>query len=200
MRILRWTAAGMALLALTSCGVFFAPLEGRWNPLDPKFGEGYTEKTLYTTEDGFVMAPTTRDFASPLMRLSSSSRILMKFSTADIPSNVAYAELSLYLDNSVLPDSAGFVVRLVLMDWDPMYVDEVQISSVGFLAPLASAAVSPQNPGWYSWNVTSLLQSVAPSSVKGLFIEPEDTTGGMERVFRTHENGTDWPHLAIWTR
>ena len=197
---LRWLIAGILALALTSCGVFFAPLEGRWNPLDPNFGEGYIEKSLYPTLDGHVMNNTgTRDFTGLYMSVSDMYRSLMKFNTADIPADIPHAELHLYMNNGTIP-AYDYRVRLILQDWDQLLVDWIQISDSGILAPLASPPVSLLDPGFYSWDVTSLLQSVSPGSVKGLLVEPVISAGAMNRDFQTTEYMINKPHLVIWTR
>ena len=39
----RWLVVGALVICMAGCGIFFAPLEGRWNPLDPDFGAGFTK-------------------------------------------------------------------------------------------------------------------------------------------------------------
>ena len=195
---LRWLIAGFLALALTSCGVFFAPLEGRWNPLDPNFGDGYTEKNLYPTVDGYVVSPSVGDFGTnPIMSVSGNQRAMLKFNTSDIPKDVIHAELRLYSDTLVSPPNS-YQVKLILQDWDPM-VTYTQTTNLNFLALLASPPVSISNPGFYSWDVTTQIRSVSPSSVKGLLV---DYLSGMGTVanFRTIDNATNKPHLVIWTK
>jgi hypothetical protein len=191
--------AGILALALTSCGVFFAPLEGRWNPLDPNFGEGYIEKSLYPTLDGQVYGstpmPTNFYGLTSMMTDGAMYRALMKFDTGDIPKDIPHAELRLYLTTGGA--SLQFRVRLILRDWDPNTVTSNDVNAEGFLAALSSPYVTLTSFGFYSWDVTALLQSVTPSSVKGLLVEP---LGAGSATFQTTEYGLNKPHLVIWTR
>jgi len=67
----------------------------------------------------------------------------------------------------------------------------------GFVAPNFSSAVPVRYAGWYFWDVTVLLQSVNPGSVKGLLVEP---LGAGSATFQTTEYGLNKPHLVIWTK
>jgi hypothetical protein len=196
----RWLAvpAGLLLLALSSCDVFFAPLEGRWNPKDDKFGAGYIEKRLNPTIDGQLHdSPAPGDFYGLPSMIADSGvyRALMKFDTGDIPADIPHAELRLYMVSG--GGSFQFRIRLVLQDWDPGTVTLANANAQGFLAPLASPAMLLTAPGFYSWDVTALLRSVASASVKGLLVESADMAGSAG--FSTTE-GPYPPELAIWTR
>ena len=196
---LRWLIAGILALALTSCGVFFAPLEGRWNPLDPNFGDGYTEKNLYPTVDGYVASGmSTFQEGNTMMTGYNMNLALMKFATGDIPEDVPHAELRLYLDAELSTGPYPFRVRLILLNWDPATVSWTQATMDGFVAPNFSSAVPVRYAGWYFWDVTVLLQSVNPGSVKGLLVEPAAT--GMNASFQTTEYTINKPHLVIWTK
>jgi len=193
-----WLIAGLLALALTSCGVFFAPLEGRWNPNDDKFGDGYVEKTLYPTLDGYVILPSGSDFGTnPIMQLAGDKRALLKFDSSAIPKDIFHAELRLYSDSLISPPNS-FQVKLILQDWDAS-VTYVQATNLGFLALLTSPSVSVSIPGYYSWDVTTLVRSVSPSSMKGLLV---DYLSGMGPIanFRSTDNVANRPYLAIWAR
>jgi hypothetical protein len=196
MRTWRWLIGGLLVLTLASCGIFFAPLEGRWNPLDPSFGEGYKQNNLYPTVDGKIMNPSSVDFTSTYMIASDTYRAMMKFDTADFPKDIPHAELRLYLSSG--GGTYAFRVRLILQDWDPATVSYNQATTEGFLAPLFSPAIVLSSPGFYSWDVTALLRSVTPDSMKGLLVEPAEGLGTAE--FYTTDNATNQPYLVIWTR
>ena len=193
---LRWLIAGILALALTSCGVFFAPLEGRWNPLDPNFGDGYTEKNLYPTVDGHVMPPSMSSFFLPYMEVMNSQRALMKFNTGDIPKDIPHAELRLCL-NSINQPFYYCQVRMVFQDWDAATTEWSFLASP--LSPIVSPPVYLSTNGFYSWDVTALLRSVNPSSMKGLLVEPV-SGAATSAQFLTTENGINKPHLVIWTK
>jgi hypothetical protein len=198
MRNSRWLAAAVLPLALASCGVFFAPLEGRWNPNDPDFGAGYNQQSLYPTVDGYVGYGYETFYEGATMQAGSGSYLaLMKFDTGDIPKDVPHAELRLYLDTT-LSYEMPFRVRLILADWDASSVGWTAATTDGFVAPSCSPTVSVNSAGWYSWDVTDLLRSVNPGSVKGLLVE--STEAGTTAYFWTTEQSTNQPHLVVWTR
>jgi hypothetical protein len=201
MKIWRWLSGVSLILALSSCGIFFAPLEGRWNPNDPQFGDGYTRKSLYPTVDGQMMSGGTSLTEGITMAVSSGMYLtLLKFPTGDIPEDVPHAELRLYMDTeiSTMP-YPELHVRLILKDWDAATVSWDQVTTTeGFVAPNASPSVLVRYAGWYAWDLTPLLNSANPSSVKGLLLE--SVVSGMTAYFWTKEQSTNQPYLAIWTK
>ena len=105
----------MALAALASCGIFFAPMDGRWNPDDPK-----SELQMFNPiVSGYVhnVAPTWVDTGS-LLAYPGSKIILLRFDTDDFPNVVANSYLRLTVQDPPSSDAELSIYRMT-SDSDP---------------------------------------------------------------------------------
>jgi hypothetical protein len=102
------------LVALTSCGIFFAPVEGRWNIDDPK----NELMTFWPIIDGYAHNGTpVWENLKELIAWPDSKIILLRFDTAGFPDVVAASYLQLTLTTAASPDTELSIYRIV-GDWD----------------------------------------------------------------------------------
>jgi hypothetical protein len=106
------------LSALASCGIFFTPMEGRWNTADPK----NELLTFNPSLDGYVEEGATWNDNTVLYAYppppSGIKAALLRFDTADFPRVVAASYLQLTATSKL---SAGQVLYFyrIIRDWDP---------------------------------------------------------------------------------
>jgi hypothetical protein len=126
-RIPKFILIAVLLPLLASCGVFFTPMEGRWNPADP-------ENELLTFNpslDGYVDGGGWNDGSTYLLATYYSSKIiLMKFDAGALPETVAASCLRLTVDGSASGDVNLYVYRII-QSWDSGTVDYTTASSPG---------------------------------------------------------------------
>ena len=111
----------IVLSALASCGIFFTPMDGRWNPIDPK-----NELLAFNpTIDGYahnvtpVPSPDTWEGdLTQLLAWKDSKIILLRFDTADFPRVVAASFLRLWLVETPANNTKLSIYR-IKNDWQP---------------------------------------------------------------------------------
>jgi hypothetical protein len=103
------------LSALVSCGIFFTPMDGRWNTADPK-SELLTFDPIVS---GYVqnVAPAWVDTGT-LLAYPGSKIILLRFDTGDFPNVVANSYLRLTVQDSPSCDAELSIYRMT-SDVDP---------------------------------------------------------------------------------
>jgi hypothetical protein len=114
-RLFRFLLIVVILVALASCGVFFSPIEGRWNLDDPK-NELLTFRPII---DGY--AHNTDPFwveSDYLLAYPGSKIILLRFDTAGFPDVVAASYLQLTV--ATQPPTEGTVLSIyrIINAWD----------------------------------------------------------------------------------
>ena len=113
-RILKSILIVIVLSALASCGIFFTPLEGRWNPADPKS----ELQTFNPTIDGYAHSTTPLWVGDmSLLAYPGSKIVVLRFDTGDFPRVVAASRLRLTLAASASPDTQLSIYRII-SDWD----------------------------------------------------------------------------------
>ena len=114
-RLFRFALIVMILVALVSCGVFFTPIEGRWNIADPK-----NELLTFTPIiDGYVhynATPVWEDLME-LIAWPDSKIIVLCFDTADFPDVVAASYLRLTVKMKPSPDAAELSIYRIISSW-----------------------------------------------------------------------------------
>jgi hypothetical protein len=113
-RILKLLPIVIILSALASCGIFFTPMDDRWNPADPK----NELLTFNPSLDGYVEGGATWNDSGDLYVYPGSKITLIRFDTADFPRVVAASYLQL---SATLELSPGPVLEIyrITNDWDP---------------------------------------------------------------------------------
>jgi hypothetical protein len=113
-RLLKLFLIVIVLSALASCGIFFTPMEGRWNTADPK-------NELQTFEpiiDGYVEAGISGLQMGSLTANDGCSQIIVLcFDTTDFPRVVAASKLQMTLAATASPDTVLSIYRII-SDWD----------------------------------------------------------------------------------
>ncbi len=112
-RLFRFLSITTLVAMLASCGVFFAPIEGRWNIKDPS-NELLTFKP---SADGYVEGTVWHDGVIDLYAWPDSKIILMRFDTAEFPESVAasYLKLQVYMAPQ---NDADLSIHRIISDWD----------------------------------------------------------------------------------
>ena len=104
----------IVLSALASCGIFFTPMEGRWNPDDPK----NELQTFNPTIDGYAHSTTPLWVGdSSLLAYPGSKIIVLRFDTADFPRVVAALRLQMTIATAISGDAQLSIFRII-SDWD----------------------------------------------------------------------------------
>ena len=115
-RILKSILIVIFLSALASCGIFFTPLEGRWNPADPK-----SELLSFNpTIDGYAhnSSITWEGTLTQLLAWENSKNILLRFNTDDFPRVVAASYLRLWVIDTPSVNTQLSIYR-IKSDWQP---------------------------------------------------------------------------------
>ena len=115
-RILKSIIIVIVLSALASCGIFFTPMEDRWNPADPK----NELETFNPTVDGYAhnSSTTWEGALEQLLAWEKSKIILLRFDTDDFPIVVAASYLRLWLVAAPSADTQLSIYR-IKSDWEP---------------------------------------------------------------------------------
>jgi hypothetical protein len=114
-RLSRLPVIVTVVVVLGSCGVFFAPIEGRWNIKDP----GNELSTFNPTIDGYAHSTTPLwEGSVDLLAWPTSKIILLRFDTADFPDVVAASYLRLTVKVPPSPDAAELSIYRIRSDWD----------------------------------------------------------------------------------
>jgi hypothetical protein len=113
-RILKLLPIVIILSALTSCGIFFTPMDDRWNPADPK----NELLTFNPSLDGYIEGGATWNDSSDLYVYPGSKITLIRFDTADFPRVVAASYLQLSATSELSPGPVLEIFRIT-NDWDP---------------------------------------------------------------------------------
>jgi len=195
MKSLRWIVIGSLSLALAGCGVFFAPLQGRWNPADPDRDDG---TVLTASMSGYVDSAGYSFFATPTMFAGETNMkmALVRFPTADLPRVVVSAQLELYASYS--PAMFFYIVACpILQDWDTSVTYDTVAYTAGFAGNPAGPSVYVDGPGWYYLDVAAALKNGDPAELKGFIIKQEvPYTGAVE--FNTHRVAGYAPRLRVY--
>lgn len=189
MKSLRWIVIGSLSLALAGCGVFFAPLQGRWNPADPDRDEG---TVITASVSGYVTSPSGNDFSSIYMNVGDTAMGLLRFPTANMPRVVVSAVLELYLPAA---STMNISASPILQDWDPAYITWATASSAGFAGP-AGPSVAVSAYGWYPLDVTAALKNADPEAFKGLLIK--GAYAGYTASFSSNRVSGQEPRLRVY--
>jgi hypothetical protein len=114
-RLFRFLLIVVILVALASCGVFFSPIEGRWNLDDPK-NELLTFRPII---DGYAHDKGTPPWeeSDELIAWPDSKIIILRFDTAGFPDVVAASYLQLTLTTAASPDTELSIHRII-GDWE----------------------------------------------------------------------------------
>jgi hypothetical protein len=118
-RILKLFLIVIVLSALSSCGIFFTPMEGRWNPADPKS----ELQTFNPTIDGYahnvtLPALTWEGSLTQMIAWKDSKNILLRFNTDDFPRVVAASSLRLWVIATPSVNTQLSIYR-IKSDWEP---------------------------------------------------------------------------------
>ena len=109
-RILKSVQIVIVLSALVSCGIFFTPIEGRWNTADPK-----NELLSFDpVVSGYVhnVAPLWVDTGT-LLAYPGSKFVLLSFDTNDFPKVVANSYLQLTVQDPPSYDAELSIYRII---------------------------------------------------------------------------------------
>lgn len=114
-RICKSALIVLVLSTMVSCGIFFTPMEGRWNSDDPK----NELQTFNPVVSGYVhnVAPTWVDTGA-LLAYPGSKIILLRFDTGDFPNVVANSYLRLTVQDPPSYDAELSIYRMT-SDSDP---------------------------------------------------------------------------------
>jgi hypothetical protein len=115
-RILKSILIVIILSALLSCGVFFTPLEDRWNPADPKS----ELLSFHPTIDGYAhsTSPFWEGALTQLLVWENSKNILLRFDTDNFPRVVADSHLRLWVIATPSVTTQLSIYR-IKSDWEP---------------------------------------------------------------------------------
>ena len=116
-RILKFVLIIVVLSALVSCGIFFTPMDGRWNPDDPKNELLKFNPSLDGWVEGATWNDTTVLYAYPPPP-SGIKAALLRFDTADFPNVVAASYLQLTATSELSTGQVLYIYRII-RDWDP---------------------------------------------------------------------------------
>ena len=114
-RLFRFLLIVVILVALASCGIFFAPIEGRWNINDSK-NELMTFRPII---DGYAYSSVPPwEGAAELLAYPEMKIILLRFDTAGFPDVVAASYLQLTV--APQPPTEGTVLSIyrIISAWD----------------------------------------------------------------------------------
>jgi len=153
-RILKSILIVIVLSALLSCGIFFTPLEDRWNPDDPKS----ELLSFHPTIDGYAHSiPLFWEGAlTQLVVWENSKNILLRFDTDDFPRVVADSHLRLWVIATPSGTTQLSIYR-IKSDWEPDPDDSKFYNTVN-------------NPGVF-YDDSRVAKFSVPYSVPGEYIE-----------------------------
>jgi hypothetical protein len=120
-RVVRLTAAILFILGLSSCDLFYYPVEGRLNLLDPKNQLVWVDRIIPVDEDGYIDSLDTRYFDGPLLLSEWNPTInfasVIRFDYTELPLYVESATLEMY----TTPASIGTDVEIYVIakQWTP---------------------------------------------------------------------------------
>lgn len=136
MRAGKAIGVGAVALLLAGCGLLWAPLEERDNPLDPKAA---ATLELLPVADGTVLGAPPIDPSSLLA--SDFQYSVIRFDLSGLPATVTSAILRLRCSAVLVAQTIE--VYPILLDWAPDTIKTVDVQAAGFLtsAPAASAYV-----------------------------------------------------------
>ena len=113
-RILKSIIIVIVLSALASCGIFFTPMEDRWNPADPK----NELETFNPVVDGYAHASAPPwEGSKELIAWPNSKIIVLRFDTGDFPNVVAASYMQLTVNAPISADAELLIFRII-SDWD----------------------------------------------------------------------------------
>jgi hypothetical protein len=184
------------LLAVLSCSLFLAPMEGRYNEGDPKFDVPTTE--ILPIEDGYVDDTPASDFTGTILWInpppSPTSVPLLRFDAGKFPGNVISAELHLWVSTAPSP-ATDIIAYPITEDWSPATVSWSLVSSGTFFDNGIPASVSVPDGffgGYAVIEVTEVFDAMVQYGNYGMYLE--STVGAMN----LHSSrGTNPPKLVI---
>jgi len=136
-------------------------------------------------------SPTTQLWAGTWFSGSQNTNTYLQFTLPSTP--ISSGILSLYnFENDTTPSSSLVSVYATTTGWNAHTVTwSNQPPTIG--SALATTSVN-QNPGWYSWNISSYVDSLAPGSTFGLVL----TSPGTGHSFYALESTTGLgPKLSV---
>ena len=152
-RVAMGVGAGVLVLLMAGCGLLWAPLEERDNPLDP---QASATLELLPVVDGTVGAVAPINEGS--LVASDFDYSVIRFDLSGLPATVTRATLRLQC-------SAVFVEQVIevypiLLAWDKATLKTVDVEALGFLvsAPAADAYVDGLSS--YDFDLTAAIASM----------------------------------------
>lgn len=168
-RLFRFLSITTLVAMLASCGVFFAPMEGRWNIKDPS-NELLTYKPII---NGYLEGTVWHDGRDEeLYAYPDSKAILLRFSTGDFPDSVAASYLTLAV--SMQPGSdADLYVHRILQPWDGLSFTQPPDAMPGFFDDAFSVAKLSKSTAEILIPITSIYSGSKDNLTNGLIIYSE---------------------------
>jgi hypothetical protein len=169
------------VLLLASCGLLFAPMEERANPLDPK--AQLVVLDLAPKLQGVVVS--TLDDTT--LWVSDTQCALIRFDLSALPARVTVAELILDWDYLVAQTVSVYPIRV---DWSA----DVALSEMvpgNFYAATAAASATIDSVGPGVWNLTSVIGTL------GFGVLVKGDKSGFVQFYSTYANSARGPKLHV---